>query len=42
MYVCIERLLQRDCRVLGDGVYVERAPWPVSLDFVSLNCINFK
>jgi len=33
VYGCVERLLQRDCKGLGDDVYVEPAPWPVSLDF---------
>jgi len=27
-----ERLLQRDCKALGDDVYTEPAPWPVSFD----------
>jgi len=33
VYGCVERLLQRECKGLGDDVYVEPAPWPVSLDF---------
>ena len=33
MYGCIERLLSRDCKALGDHVYTEPEPWPVSVDF---------